>query len=59
MSGIAAARSAVVVDDDDDGGGDAAAAAVAAAEPATKVAVLLNETHLQLWTASACSPTVF
>lgn len=42
-----------------DGGGDGAAVAAAAAAvaPATKAAALLNGSHLQPWTASACSPT--
>lgn len=58
MAETAAAQSAVAEVVCDDGGDDAAvAAAVAAVAPATKVAVLLNGSHLQPWTASICSPT--
>lgn len=59
MAETAAAQSAVAEVVCDDGGGDAVVAAVAAAAvaPATKAAALLNGSHLQPWTASACSPT--
>lgn len=59
MAETAAAQSAAAEVVCDGGGDDAAvaAAAVAAVAPATKAAALLNGSHLQLWTASACSPT--
>ena len=51
MAETAAAQSAVAEVVCDGGGDDAAVA------PATKAAALLNGSHLQPWTASACSPT--
>lgn len=59
MAESAAAQSAAAEVVCDGGGGDVvvAAVAVAAVAPATEVAALLNGSHLQPWTASACSPT--